>query len=97
MVQKVQIPPDLIGGGVDEGYGKVADAFRRKPEQRSRDRRRDRGLSRRPQGRRLVGRLPQRDHPGAVGAGHPRQRLLDHQRHCFPCCCGGRLQGLPVV
>jgi CubicO group peptidase (beta-lactamase class C family) len=29
MVQKVQIPPDLIGGDVDEGYGKVADAFRR--------------------------------------------------------------------
>jgi hypothetical protein len=25
MVQKVQIPPDLIGGDVDEGYGKVAD------------------------------------------------------------------------
>jgi hypothetical protein len=29
MAQKVQIPPDLIGGDVDEGYGKVADAFRR--------------------------------------------------------------------
>jgi CubicO group peptidase (beta-lactamase class C family) len=29
MAQKVQIPSDLIGGDVDEGYGKVADAFRR--------------------------------------------------------------------
>lgn len=29
MAHKVQIPPDLIGGDVDEGYGKVADAFRR--------------------------------------------------------------------
>src|SRR3984885_8654582 len=29
MAQKVQIPPNLIGGDVDEGYGKVADAFRR--------------------------------------------------------------------
>ncbi|MCV7428386.1 hypothetical protein [Mycobacterium montefiorense] len=29
MAQKVQIPPDLVGGDVDEGYGKVADAFRR--------------------------------------------------------------------
>lgn len=29
MAQKVRIPPDLIGGDVDAGYGKVADAFRR--------------------------------------------------------------------
>ncbi len=29
MAQKVQIPAQLIGGDVDEGYGKVADAFRR--------------------------------------------------------------------
>jgi CubicO group peptidase (beta-lactamase class C family) len=29
MAQKIKIPPDLIGGEVDEGYGKVADAFRR--------------------------------------------------------------------
>lgn len=29
MVLSVTVPPDLIGGGVDEGYGKVADAFRR--------------------------------------------------------------------
>jgi CubicO group peptidase (beta-lactamase class C family) len=29
MAHKVQIPPHLIGGDVDEGYGKVADAFRR--------------------------------------------------------------------
>ena len=29
MAQTVQIPPNLIGGDVDEGYGKVADAFRR--------------------------------------------------------------------
>lgn len=28
MVLKVSVPPDLIGGDVDEGYGKVADAFR---------------------------------------------------------------------
>lgn len=28
MVLKVAVSPDLIGGGVDEGYGKVADAFR---------------------------------------------------------------------
>lgn len=28
MVLKVEVSPDLIGGGVDEGYGKVADAFR---------------------------------------------------------------------
>ena len=29
MVLKVKVSPDLIGGDVDEGYGKVADAFRR--------------------------------------------------------------------
>lgn len=29
MVLKVSVSPDLIGGGVDEGYGKVADVFRR--------------------------------------------------------------------
>ncbi len=29
MAQSVKVPPDLVGGGVDEGYGKVADAFRR--------------------------------------------------------------------
>lgn len=28
MVLKVTVPPDLIGGDADEGYGKVADAFR---------------------------------------------------------------------
>jgi CubicO group peptidase (beta-lactamase class C family) len=28
MVLKVKVSPDLIGGEVDEGYGKVADAFR---------------------------------------------------------------------
>lgn len=28
MVLKVTVSPDLIGGDVDEGYGKVADAFR---------------------------------------------------------------------
>jgi hypothetical protein len=27
MVLKVAVSPDLIGGDVDEGYGKVADAF----------------------------------------------------------------------
>jgi CubicO group peptidase (beta-lactamase class C family) len=29
MAQKIKIAPELIGGDVDEGYGKVADAFRR--------------------------------------------------------------------
>jgi CubicO group peptidase (beta-lactamase class C family) len=29
MTQKVKVSPDLIGGDVDEGYGKVADVFRR--------------------------------------------------------------------
>jgi CubicO group peptidase (beta-lactamase class C family) len=29
MAQRIKISPDLIGGDVDEGYGKVADAFRR--------------------------------------------------------------------
>jgi hypothetical protein len=29
MAQKIEISPELIGGDVDEGYGKVADAFRR--------------------------------------------------------------------
>lgn len=29
MVSKVKVSPDLIGGDVDEGYGKVADVFRR--------------------------------------------------------------------
>jgi len=29
MVFKVKVSPDLIAGGVDEGYGKVADVFRR--------------------------------------------------------------------
>lgn len=28
MVLKVKVPPDLVHGDVDEGYGKVADAFR---------------------------------------------------------------------
>ena len=28
MVLRVDVPPDLIGGDADEGYGKVADAFR---------------------------------------------------------------------
>jgi hypothetical protein len=28
MVLKVTVSPDLIGGDVDERYGKVADAFR---------------------------------------------------------------------
>jgi hypothetical protein len=29
MAHKVRVSPDLVGGDVDEGYGKVADAFRR--------------------------------------------------------------------
>ncbi len=29
MAQTVKVPPGLVGGEVDEGYGKVADAFRR--------------------------------------------------------------------
>ena len=29
LVFKVQVLPDLIAGDVDEGYGKVADVFRR--------------------------------------------------------------------
>jgi CubicO group peptidase (beta-lactamase class C family) len=29
MAQRAKTSPELIGGGVDEGYGKVADAFRR--------------------------------------------------------------------
>ena len=29
MIPKVNVSPDLIGGDVDEGYGKVADVFRR--------------------------------------------------------------------
>src|SRR6266404_8828098 len=29
MVQKLKISPDLIAGDVDEGYGKLADVFRR--------------------------------------------------------------------
>lgn len=29
MAQKFKVTPDLIGGDVDEGYGKVADVFRR--------------------------------------------------------------------
>ncbi|MDT5278412.1 MAG: hypothetical protein QOG95_5344, partial [Mycobacterium sp.] len=28
MVRKVTVSPDLIQGSADEGYGKVADAFR---------------------------------------------------------------------
>ncbi|MGI9163618.1 MAG: serine hydrolase domain-containing protein [Mycobacterium sp.] len=35
MVLKVDVPSDLIGGGVDEGYGKVADAFRANFAERS--------------------------------------------------------------
>lgn len=30
MVLRVTVSPGLIGGDVDEGYGKVADVFRRK-------------------------------------------------------------------
>ena len=29
MVRRVRVSPDLVGGGVNEGYGTVADAFRR--------------------------------------------------------------------
>jgi CubicO group peptidase (beta-lactamase class C family) len=29
MAQKIKVSPDLIGGDVDDGYGKVADVFRR--------------------------------------------------------------------
>ncbi len=29
MAQSTKMPPDLMGGDVDEGYGAVADAFRR--------------------------------------------------------------------
>src|SRR4051795_7768030 len=29
VVLKVRVPPELVGGDVDEGYGPVADAFRR--------------------------------------------------------------------
>jgi hypothetical protein len=29
MAQKVKVSPGLIGGDVDEGYGKIADVFRR--------------------------------------------------------------------
>src|ERR1700754_4844707 len=29
MAQRIKIPPDLMAGDVDEGYGAVADAFRR--------------------------------------------------------------------
>src|SRR5436305_14120885 len=29
MAQRVKVSPDLIGGDVDEGYGKIADVFRR--------------------------------------------------------------------
>ena len=29
MAQKVKVSPDLIGGDVDQGYGKIADVFRR--------------------------------------------------------------------
>jgi hypothetical protein len=29
LVLKVKVSPDLIAGDVDEGYGKVADVFRR--------------------------------------------------------------------
>jgi CubicO group peptidase (beta-lactamase class C family) len=29
MAEKIKVSPDLIGGDVDEGYGKVADVFRR--------------------------------------------------------------------
>ena len=29
MVMKVKVSPDSIGGDVDEGYGKLADVFRR--------------------------------------------------------------------
>ncbi len=29
MAQRMTIPPDLMAGDVNEGYGKVADAFRR--------------------------------------------------------------------
>ncbi len=29
MVLKVEVPPDLMAGDVEDGYGKVADVFRR--------------------------------------------------------------------
>jgi hypothetical protein len=29
MARKITISPDLVSGDVDEGYGKVVDAFRR--------------------------------------------------------------------
>ncbi len=33
MGSKVRVSPELMGGDADEGYGKVVDVFRRKPEQ----------------------------------------------------------------
>ena len=62
MVLKVPVPPNLIGGDVDDGYGKVADAFRRQLRRAGRYRRGCRGLPRRCQGRRPLGRIPQRHH-----------------------------------
>ena len=90
-LKRIKVPPDLMGGDVDEGYGKVADAFRRRNlEQWSRSRSRCRGLPRWPQGRRPVGRLPQRVHSSAVGARHHRQRVLDDERRCLACRSGRR-------
>ncbi len=34
MVLKVAVSPDMMGGDVDEGFGKVADAFRAQPRLR---------------------------------------------------------------
>ncbi len=84
------LPPEIIGGGVDEGYGKVADAFRRNFSQ---GREVGAALAVYRDGRKVVY-LWGGYRDGIVRApwhSDTRQRLLHHQRHCFPCDCSGHL------
>ena len=79
VVLKVKVSPDLIAGDVDEGYGKVADVFRRNMTSGQEV---GAAVAVYRDGVKVVdlwGGLPQRDHQGAAGARHPGPDVLDDE------------------
>lgn len=90
MVLKVQVPPDLIDGGVDEGYGKVADAFRANFAAGNEV---GAAVAVYRDGVKVVdlwGGLPRWRYQGAVATRHYRQRLFDDERRRLLGGCGRR-------
>ena len=87
MVLRVKVPPDFIAGHADEGYGKLADVFRRNMTSGQevgaacavyRD------------GKKVVdlwGGYRNGSHQGAVAGGHDRHRVFDYERRVI---AGGR-------